>query len=366
MNDRSPRSRRPHRILARFVAVSWRDLAMSFGPALLLGTAAIWLAIRLIQPAPPTHLTLSAGPPGSTNWSAAQKYKHILAKNGITLEVLPSEGSAQNLQRLLDPAGHVDVAFVQSGVEQKGQSDQLVSLGSVGYVPIAILYRGPVIERLSQFRGKRLALGPDGSGSHELGLALLKLNGIVPGGATSLLPLAGEDAAHALLDGRIDAAFLSGDSTQIPVMAKLFRAPGIHFYSFAQAEAYARRLSYLTDITLPMGVYDPGTNLPSTNIHTLSPTVELIARDSLHPALSDLLIEAAREVHGHSTILQRAGEFPSPVTHSSRPPRWPGWAWRSARNGCSPTRCATLACLACWMTGRCRPSNCGPCFRPGV
>ncbi|MDJ1162371.1 TAXI family TRAP transporter solute-binding subunit [Burkholderia gladioli pv. gladioli] len=319
MNDRSPRSRRPHRILARFVAVSWRDLAMSFGPALLLGAAAIWLAIRLIQPAPPTHLTLSAGPPGSTNWSAAQKYKHILAKNGITLEVLPSEGSAQNLQRLLDPAQHVDVAFVQSGVEQKGQSDQLVSLGSVGYVPIAILYRGPVIERLSQFRGKRLALGPDGSGSHELGLALLKLNGIVPGGATNLLPLAGEDAAHALLDGRIDAAFLSGDSTQIPVMAKLFRAPGIHFYSFAQAEAYARRLSYLTDITLPMGVYDPGTNLPSTNIHTLSPTVELIARDSLHPALSDLLIEAAREVHGHSTILQRAGEFPSPVTHSSIP-----------------------------------------------
>ncbi|WP_241015137.1 TAXI family TRAP transporter solute-binding subunit, partial [Burkholderia sp. Ac-20379] len=312
-----PRSRRPHRILARFVAVSWRDLAMSFGPALLLGGAAIWLAIRLIQPAPPTHLTLSAGPPGSTNWSAAQKYKRILAKNGITLDVLPSEGSAQNLQRLLDPHASVDVAFVQSGLEQKTPPDQLVSLGSVGYVPIAILYRGAPVQRLSQFRGKRLALGPDGSGSHELGLALLKLNGILPGGATQLLPLAGEDAARALIDGKIDAAFLSGDSTQIPVMAKLFRAPGVRFYSFPQADAYARRLPYLTDITLPMGVYDPGTNLPAEDIHTLSPTVELIARDSLHPALSDLLIEAAREVQGRATILQRAGEFPSPVTHSS-------------------------------------------------
>ncbi len=100
-------------------------------------------------------------------------------------------------------------------------------------------------------------------------------------------------------------------------MAKLFRTPGVHFYSFTQAEAYTRRVAYLTDITLPMGVYDPGTNLPPSDIHTLSPTVELIARDTLHPALSDLLIEAARDVHGRATILQRAGEFPSPVTHSS-------------------------------------------------
>lgn len=319
MTSRPHRPPRPHRILARFVAVSWRDLAMSFGPALLLGGAAIWLAITLIQPAPPTRLTLSAGPPGSTNWTAAQKYKRILARNGVTLDVLPSEGSAQNLQRLLDPRAHVDVAFVQSGIDQKNRPDDLVSLGSIGYVPLAILYRGPAMARLSQLRGKRLALGPEGSGAHELGLALLKLNGIVPGGDTALLPIAGEEAAQALIDGRIDAAFLSGDSTQIPVMAKLYREPGVRFYSFTQAEAYARRFPYLTDITLPMGVYDPGTNLPPEDIHTLSPTVELIARDSLHPALSDLLIEAARTVHGRATILQHAGEFPSPVTHSSFP-----------------------------------------------
>jgi hypothetical protein len=28
----------------------------------------------------------------------------------------------------------------------------------------------------------------------------------------------------------------------------------------------------------------------------IAPTVELVARDNLHPAISDLLIEAAREV----------------------------------------------------------------------
>ncbi|WDD96516.1 C4-dicarboxylate ABC transporter substrate-binding protein [Burkholderia sp. FERM BP-3421] len=311
--------RPPPRILARFVAVSWRDLAMSIGPTLVLALAAIWLAYSLIQPSPPSSLTISAGPPGSTNWLAAQRYKKILAKNGVTLNVLASEGSAANLKRLTAPDDAVDVGFVQSGIGDRQHDSGLVSLGSVGYVPLAILYRGPVIERLSQFKGKRLALGAEGSGARELGLALLKMNGIAPGGPTPILPTAGEDAATALLDGKIDAAFLSGDSTEIPVMAKLFRAPGIHFYSFTQAEAYARRFPYLTDITLPMGVYDPGANLPATDLHTMSPTVELIARDTLHPALSDLLIEAAREVHGHATILQRAGEFPSPVTHSQFP-----------------------------------------------
>ncbi|MBJ9939221.1 ABC transporter substrate-binding protein [Burkholderia multivorans] len=306
--------RPPPRILARFVAVSWRDLALSIGPTVLLAAAAVWLAIRMIQPAPPSTLVISAGPPGSTYWNAAQKYKAILAKNGVTLDVESSEGSAQNLARLQNPNATIDVGFVQSGIGPKERDDHLASLGSIGYVPLAIMYRGPVVARLSDFNGKRLAIGAEGSGARELSLALLKMNGIEPGGTTRLLPTSGEDAAAALLDGKIDAAFLSGDSTQIPVMAKLFRTPGVHMYSFTQAEAYARRFPYLTAITLPMGVYDLGRNLPPEDLHTVAPTIELVARDTLHPALSDLLIEAAREVHGHATILQHAGEFPSPVT----------------------------------------------------
>jgi len=35
----------------------------------------------------------------------------------------------------------------------------------------------------------------------------------------------------------------------------------------------------------------------------------------LHPALSDLLIEAATEVHGHPGLLQSANQFPTPVVH---------------------------------------------------
>ncbi|NYH18480.1 TAXI family TRAP transporter solute-binding subunit [Paraburkholderia bryophila] len=307
--------KRPPRLVARFVAISWRDLAVSFGPILLIAVAAVWVAVRLIQPAPPSTLTISAGPEGSTFWDAAQKYKTILARNRITLNVLASEGSLQNLKRLSDPKSNVDVGFVQDGVAPGPASEGLMSLGSVAYVPLAIFYHGPTVTRLSEFKGLRLAVGAEGSGTRELALALLKANGIVPGGATKLLPLSGDDAADALVSGKVDAAFLAGDSAQPAVMGKLYRTPNVQFYDFTQAEAYTRRFPYLTQLEMPMGAFDLGKNLPSAPIHMVAPTAELVARDSLHPALSDLLIEAAREVHGKANILQRAGEFPAPLAH---------------------------------------------------
>ncbi|MFM0737830.1 TAXI family TRAP transporter solute-binding subunit [Paraburkholderia xenovorans] len=307
--------KRPPRLVARFVAISWRDLAVSFGPILLIAAAAIWVAVRLIQPAPPSTLTISAGPTGSTFWNAAQKYKAILARNRITLNVLSSEGSVENLKRLSDPHSNVDVGFVQDGLTH-GSNDDLVSLGSVAYVPLAIFYHGPTVTRLSEFKGQRLAVGAEGSGTRELALALLKANGIEPGGATRLLPLSGDDAAQALVSGKVDAAFLAGDSAQPAVMGKLYRTPNVQFYDFTQADAYTRRFPYLTQLSVPMGAFDLGKNLPSAPFQLVAPTVELVARDSLHPALSDLLIEAAREVHGKANMLQRAGEFPAPHAHS--------------------------------------------------
>jgi TRAP-type uncharacterized transport system substrate-binding protein len=305
----------PPRLVARFVAISWRDLAVSFGPLALLAIVAIWAAVRLIQPAPPSTLTITAGPEGSTFWNAAQKYKAILARNRITLNVLASEGSLQNLKRLSDPNTKVDVGFVQDGVAPNAASNGLMSLGSVAYVPLAVFYHGPPVMWLSEFKGQRLAVGAEGSGTRELALALLKANGIVPGGATKLLPLSGDDAADALIAGKVDAAFLAGDSAQPAVMGKLYRTPNVRFYDFSQADAYTRRFPYLTQLKMPMGAFDLGKNLPATSINMVAPTAELVARDSLHPALSDLLIEAAREVHGRATIMQRAGEFPAPLSH---------------------------------------------------
>ena len=230
-----------------------------------------------------------------------------------------SQGSLENLQRLNDPSFQVDVGFVQAGVAGCVRVDALVSLGSVFYEPLAVFYRNArPVYRLSQFSGKRLAIGAEGSGTRALALTLLNANGIESGGKTALLDLSGEDAARALTKHKIDAAFLMGDSATPPLMRELLRTPGIRLFNFIQAEAYARRFRYLSRLELPMGALDLGKNSPAQNLYLIAPTVELIARDSLHPAISDLLIEAAREVHGGATLLQRAGEFPAPLEHGFR------------------------------------------------
>ena len=94
------------KLRTRFVRVSWRDLALTLGPILLLSLAGIWLAIRYVRPAPPSMITLTAGTDGSMFRITADKYRDILARNGITLKILPSEGSLENLKRLTDPSLH--------------------------------------------------------------------------------------------------------------------------------------------------------------------------------------------------------------------------------------------------------------------
>jgi TRAP-type uncharacterized transport system substrate-binding protein len=304
---------------ARLVGIFWRDLATTLGPILLLSLAGIWFAIRFVRPAPPDSITIITGADDSTFSIAADKYRNILARNGITLKILPSQGSLENLKRLNDPSFQVDVGFVQGGVVGGVPVDGLVSLGSVFYEPLAVFYRSArPVYRLSQFSGKRLAIGAEGSGTHALALTLLNANGIKPDGRTALLDLSGEDAARALTEHKIDAAFLMGDSATPPVMRKLLLTPGIRLFNFTQADAYERRFRYLTRLELPMGALDLGKNSPAQNLYLIAPTVELVARENLHPAISDLLIEAAREVHGSATLLQHAGEFPAPLEHEFR------------------------------------------------
>jgi TRAP-type uncharacterized transport system substrate-binding protein len=299
--------------------ISWRDLAASLGPILLVSVIAFWIAFHFVRPAPPDTITIASGPEGSTLRTYAERYRDILSRNDVTVEILASEGTLDNLRKLANPDVDVDVGFVQGGLAAAVDTSELVSLGSIGYVPLAIFYRSAgTLERLSELKGRRVAIGHPASGTHFLALTLLKANGIEPHGPTKLLDIGGEEAVEALLKRRIDAAFLSGDSASPANMRKLLHAHHIRMLDFTQANAYVRRFRYLNRLELPPGSFDLGANLPPKPFTLIAPTVDLIARDDLHPALSDLLIEAAREVHGRATLIQRAGEFPAPLENEFR------------------------------------------------
>ena len=292
---------------------------MTLGPFVLLVGVAFWVAFRFVNPAPPHTIVITAGPEGSQFQTSAERYRKILARQGVTLRVLPSQGSLENLKRLSDPNFNADIGFVQGGISSLGDPDKLMSLGSVFYVPVLVFYRSPQpLRRLSELLGKRVAIGREGSGTRVLAETLLKANGIEAQGPTKLLGLEGGAAKEALLTRQADAAFLMGDSATPANMRELLHTSGIRLFDFVQGDGYVRRFRYLTKIELPPGSLDLGKNTPAEPLTMVAPTVELIARPDLHPALSDMLIEAAREVHGRATLLQKAGEFPAPLEHEYR------------------------------------------------
>lgn len=276
------------------------------------GFAIFWF----IYSAPPRVITITSGPPGSVFDRYAKLYAEMLASNGVTLKILASQGSLENLERLKNRAVQVDIGFVQGGMARGTDTQNLVSLGSISYQPLLVFYRGTnAITMLSQLEGKRVAVGAEGSGTRLLALTLLETNGIVPGGATKLEALDGDDAAKELLAGTLDAAFLSSDSTSIQALRLLLRAPGVQLMSFEQADAYSRRFNFLNKLRLPEGSIDFGKNLPAHDIWLIGPTVELVARPGLNSAVSDLVLEAATEAHKHAGIFQNQGEFPAPLVH---------------------------------------------------
>jgi hypothetical protein len=144
---------------------------------------------------------------------------------------------------------------------------------------------------------------------------LLQTNGLTADGMTQLLDLDADAAAQQLLEGTVDAVFMMSDSASSQTMRTLLRSPGVQLLSFEQADAYTRRFNYLNKLRLPEGSIDFGKNLPQQDVWLIGPTVELVARPNLNAVVSDLLLEAAQEVHGNASMLQNQGEFPNPLEH---------------------------------------------------
>ena len=297
------------------LTVVGKGLPISIGLLLAISLLAAALAFVFLNSAPPTTLTMTSGPDGSAFRQSAERYRQILAREGVTLKVLASQGSRDNLARLSDAKARVDVGFVVGGETAASGVGHLVSLGSLSYQPLMIFYRGKPRTLVSDFKHARLDIGLEGSGASALAQTLLDANGIKAGDGTQVGHRAPEASIQALLDGKIDALFAMSDSTPTAMMRQLLRDPEIHLFSFVQAEGYTHRITYLNRLVLPRGAIDFGEDIPAEDVWLIAPTVELVARDSLHPALSDLLLEAAREVHGRAGLYKKSGEFPAPIEH---------------------------------------------------
>jgi TRAP-type uncharacterized transport system substrate-binding protein len=219
----------------------------------------------------------------------------------------------ENLRRLKDESRSIDAGFVQDGMGKTEDAANLESLGSIFYTPLWVFYRGDeTLDDLSQLRGKRVSIGPEGSGVRKISLDLLKAANVsVP--PTVLHEYPNPEAGRALMEGKVDAVLTFG-STDSALVRELITAPGIKLMSMSQAEAYTRLFPHLSHVVLPKGILGLSKRFPASDIHLLAPTTNLLVQKNLHPALAYLLLKAAVEIHGGAGWVHRAGEFPSMKT----------------------------------------------------
>jgi TRAP-type uncharacterized transport system substrate-binding protein len=284
-------------------------IAVVAGLLALVGLFA-WLFGILVPPAPPRSVTMSTGPADGAYHAFALRYREYLARYGIDLILKQSAGSVENLDRLRQGRDGVQIALVQGGVATGAQAPGISTLGSVFYEPMWLFWHGGNrFGSAAQLRGKRIAVGAPGSGTRALALILLKANGLDES-AVRLDPSGGMIAAQKLESGALDAAIFVS-SPEAPALQRLLRASGVRLASATRASAYERQFAFLHQLRLPAGSVDLAHDVPSEDKVLLATTANLLVRDDLHPVIVDLLLEAARNVHGGGGLLTRPGEFPS-------------------------------------------------------
>ncbi|MEQ1609949.1 MAG: TAXI family TRAP transporter solute-binding subunit [Hyphomonadaceae bacterium] len=280
-----------------------------YGAPIVIVLLGLIVAFMFMAPAPPKKIVIAGGAAGGAYAATVESYAKALREQNIEVELLSTAGSVDNLAKI--KAKQADIGIVQTGLAADFGSEGVRSLGAVFYEPLWVFHRAAApMDELQDIAGRRVAIGPEGSGVRALATLLLREAGVTPDKYTAS-PLAGQEAAVALKAGEIDVALVvSGPTTDW--IADLVGDGNIALLSMREAHALARRHGYLDEVALYRGVMDLAAILPKEDITLIAPAAQIVVRADLHPAIQSLLIEAAFREHAGGSLLADAGRFPTP------------------------------------------------------
>ncbi len=297
-------------------------------PAIIIWPAVLIFLVGFglwqLIPKPPSTITMTTGGERGLYYRFGVQLAQELAKERITLQVLPSAGSAENLKRLEDRSQNIDLALLQGGVGSPEQQPNIFALASVFDEQIWIFYRRQAFKKpptqISQLRDKRISISMPGSGTRVLGLELLRLGGLNADGETSdvkLMDLDARDSLKSLASKTLDAALLVA-GPQTPIIAEYLSSPELSLMSLVHADALALRMPYLKSTLLPRGAINLAQDLPRSDTKLLAATATLVIHEDIHPALITPILKASEDALKKMGLLQAEGDFPSAIGFS-----WP-------------------------------------------
>ena len=288
-----------------FLKSHWPWVAVAATVAALAGAF-----IAMLASMPPRSIVMATGPEGGTYYELGKRYRAVLAQSGVDVRLIPTAGTVENLALLLDARSKVSVALMQGGIASDDAASQLESLGTVFYEPYWLFSRREVDGLgTGDLRGRKISIGPEGSGTRALSLRLLARIGIDEENAR-LLSLSPLDAAQKLLAGDIDIDFqiAAWDS---PVVQQLLHDDRVTISGYPRADALVALFPFLTKLILPHGAADLGKDKPPADVVLIGSKASLVVRNDLHPAIQYLLLNAASEIHSRASVFNHTNEFPS-------------------------------------------------------
>jgi TRAP-type uncharacterized transport system substrate-binding protein len=265
-----------------------------------------WFAMSTI----PRRIVLASGPVDGLHHELAQKYRAILARNGVTVVERVTGGAEEHARLLRDPSSGVDVAFMLGGVVPASERAGIEMIAALYYEPLWVFHRGDAaLDQLDELRYRRIAIGTPGQGVRAFAEPLLAANNIT-GFNSQLVPIGNVEALRALQAGQVDAVCLLG-AIQAPAVFQALHDKGLKLMSHARAEAYERRYPHVTRLTLPPGTVDLALRIPEREVALFGTEAMLVAREGLAPAIIDLFLDAARELHSGQGAFERRNQFPN-------------------------------------------------------
>jgi len=304
-------------------------------------TAAVMFGLIINQLHPPKHLTLAAGPENGGYSKVADQYREILARDGITLNIVHTNGSMENAE-LLD-ARTVDAAILQGGI--RVSDPEIEAIGTIFFEPMTFLVRwgAEIPENPARWRNQRIASGLPGSGTAAAFQDFEKAVGLRPD-ANQNLSLGYADAIAGLADETVDmAVFVAPIDT--PYLVSAYAQSWLKFLPLRHSEAIARRLEYANTVTIPAGALSLDPVIPAASRRIIALEARLAVAPHLHPALVNRLTMAAIELHSTRGLISDPETFPSvkgtalPVNNVARqlilegPSTWHSWLpyWMAAQ-----------------------------------
>src|SRR5262249_52295653 len=144
-------------------------------------------ALVMLGNMPPHRIVMATGPEGSAYQEDGKRYQAALAKAGVEVQLRATAGSVETAELLRDPRSGGSVGLMHGGVVgvRKGggaaaaNTAGLESLGTVAYEPLWWFRRREIQGVGAEgLRGRKIAIGPPGSGTRALSLQLIKRNGV--------------------------------------------------------------------------------------------------------------------------------------------------------------------------------------------